>query len=76
MNIVADSVATTFDVRVAHAWGAIAPYVEREREINPTTGTHLMRTFEEFAADVRNAPPDAATNVMIERHRRSRRIRI
>jgi hypothetical protein len=75
LSIVSDQVMTTFDVRVVQVWDAVAPYVERERETNGTTGTYLMRTLQEFAADVRRMPPDAI-DTMIERHRRSRTIRI
>jgi hypothetical protein len=75
LDIVGDQVMATVDVRVVQVWDAIAPYVEREREINSTTGAYLMRTLEELAADVRRLPPDAI-NMMIERHRRSRRARV
>jgi hypothetical protein len=75
LNVVSEQVMTTFDVRVVQVWDAVAPYVEREREINNTTGAYLMRTLEEFAADVRQMPPHAI-NLMIERRRRSARIRI
>lgn len=70
LDIVSRPVTITIDARVVQVWEAIAPYVEREREINPTTGRYLMRPLEEFAADVRRMSPDAI-NKMIEQHRHS-----
>lgn len=75
LDIVGDQVMATIDVRMVQVWDAIAPYVEREREINSTTGAYLLLTLEELAAGVRRLPPDAI-NTMIKRHRRPRRGRI
>jgi hypothetical protein len=56
-------------VRVVRAWDVIAPYVEREREINGTSGLYLLRILEEYANDAKRLPPDSV-NMLIERHRK------
>ncbi|MGI8334779.1 DUF4760 domain-containing protein [Actinomadura scrupuli] len=68
-RIIDDDTMVSMHVRVVRAWDAIAPYVEREREINGTSGLYLLRILEEYANDARRLPPDSV-NMLIERHRK------
>jgi hypothetical protein len=49
-------VLALFRVRIIAVWDAIAPYVERERELNPTTGGLSM--LQVFAAQAKALPVD------------------
>jgi len=56
--------------RTLRIWAALAPFVERERELQGTPGKYLWRILEEFAADTQRLSDDAV-NAMINRHRQS-----
>ncbi len=50
--------------RIVHAWRALAPFVERERELNKTVGPYFWRTFEEIAEEAAQMPDDALNNLL------------
>ncbi|QDO45839.1 hypothetical protein FNV62_55000 [Streptomyces sp. RLB3-17] len=58
--------------RVIKVWEALAPFVERERELMGTTEIYFMRVLEEFAADARDMAPETV-NALLSRHRKRRR---
>lgn len=71
LGIIDDQIIATMNVRIVTVWNAIAPYVRRERETNPTTGPHLLVVLEVFAA----GPTDLSIRPLrsLLGHRRARR---
>lgn len=71
LGIIDDQIIATMHVRIVAIWNAVAPYVHRERETNPTTGPHLLLVLEVFAT----APNDLSARPFhsLLGHRRTRR---
>jgi hypothetical protein len=59
--------------RMVHAWRALAPFVERERELNKSVGIYFWRTFEEIAEEAAQMPDDAISNLLKQYRKRSQR---
>jgi hypothetical protein len=71
LGILDERATVMFQVRIVRAWSALAPFVERERELQGTPNRYLWRVLEEFAADIKLLPDDAV-NRLIAEHRRRR----
>ncbi|MGP3949971.1 hypothetical protein [Streptomyces sp. 7N604] len=69
LNIVDDEVIMTMSMRTVRVWRAIAPFVEREREINSEQGPKLLSILEDFADDARRHPEEFRRSIL---HRRRR----
>lgn len=73
-----DQVFPTMAHRVAAVWEAIAPYVERERELG-LSGLYL-RVLEEFAKEAKSLPPESVSAMLarrrIAKNRRSLRVTV
>ena len=69
-GILDERVDAMVQVRTLRIWAALAPFVERERELQGT-GRYMFRALEEFAADTERLP-DGAVNILIDKHRRRR----
>lgn len=66
IGVLDDLAALTARHRVVTVWDAIAPYVERERELG---GPSDLRMLEEFAKDVRALPHRSLLNSLLGRRR-------
>ncbi|MGI8330437.1 DUF4760 domain-containing protein [Actinomadura scrupuli] len=66
-QVLDDETLPTMRVRTIRVWEAVAPYVERERELQGLGEIHLLRILEEFAKKAREQPSALAGGLLTRR---------
>ena len=68
LRIIDDRIMSVLHHRILAVWEAVAPYVERERELShDVTGPHLMSLLEGFAQASSKVPADSVVRLASSR---------
>ncbi|MFI9310941.1 DUF4760 domain-containing protein [Streptomyces triculaminicus] len=63
-GIVDDEMMALLRGRVIKVWEAVAPFVERERELMGANGPYMLRNLEDFARDAQHMPHDVIDHLL------------